>query len=562
MEIPITIPKNRSIKPEVFTYSKGGKKEDLSDYVQSITIDNSLDRPIATMQITFNFAMGKKLHLSSNQLLSFVNKKVHIYGLITCKIDRTSLHPDFVGIVRQKYPSVSVSVGSSSRSLTVNASLAIMHTLFRDSLPNAPVLQNNEIVKNVLGEARTQFFLYLRGSEKGNSPFVDSRPETAVRWILENAVSTNIYPYQPEVTFKTLLGIDKGKGLRQLVSKSDRTKLGDYIFNLQFLKNESLFDPTLSIYYGNIYKYIQRCLDPAFYEMFADSVTGEDGKYYNKFTIRPRPFSYLDVDIDKPGVLANLWTHWEELDTLIFDTSYRIREDIGMNEGEIKNFIHLVNTLSLLTPAGSDAAMYGTMFPIINLDSIKKYGVRELNAVSTMLNLDEFAEKFKKAQEESSSLKVGDFTKGDLAFILEKRNKIWEWFGFPFFESGSMTVLGHSDYRVGKRLYWRDRNYIFPETQKAYKGVYYYINKVRHTYRYPEYWTTTLGLTRGQPKNLVIDYLRELETKKDKNGNKLLIKIDDLSNPLGSTIGSKETKEVREKRQDIFEKTNETVSLK
>ena len=62
-----------------------------------------------------------------------------------------------------------------------------------------------------------------------------------------------------------------------------------------------------------------------------------------------------------------------------------------------------------------------------------------------------------------------------------------------------------------------------------------------------------MSLTRGQPDGLVEAWLRDLETQVDKDGNPVLYKVNNASNPLAKGVNSIDDKATRDKRKQNIE---------
>src|SRR5690606_18533959 len=95
---------------------------------------------------------------------------------------------------------------------------------------------------------------------------------------------------------------------------------------------------------------------------------------------------------------------------------------------------------------------------------------------STMLNLDEFGEKYNKAMKNNEPINSDEFTSDELAYLFEKRNKIFQWTApNPVMPSGQLTAIGNQAYQIGRRLFYKDKEYEDADG-KIKEGMYFYIS--------------------------------------------------------------------------------------
>jgi hypothetical protein len=101
--------------------------------------------------------------------------------------------------------------------------------------------------------------------------------------------------------------------------------------------------------------------------------------------------------------------------------------------------------------------------------------------------------------------------------VLEFRNRLFNWYRLnDYFESGSLTVVGHDDYKVGDPVFlpWREafRGELWKQsritTDLFGEGMRYYCVSVSHRWSYGSAFTTTMNLTRGHNEAL-IDYAKK-----------------------------------------------------
>ncbi len=527
--IDILQPAQRSVVPEVLiTNAKPTSISEVqfnaSEFALSIDIENGTEIRLATARVNFATSVGKGgFFISNDKFIQYLKQRITPFSIISIKIDRNSWDPDFVGVVNLVYESITTNNNDVSRSLAVNCSLYIPYLLMKDSLPLAAILEGNQTVSAKLGAARAQFFQYQRGANEAQYPFAN-QPANAIMWILKNAPSTNI------LNQKLRSFVDNWSTLKEM--NKDQS-LGNPMINLQMLNFEYLFDPNLSIYSGTVYDYMLKCVDLPWYEVFWDSKLGSDSQYYNQLTIRPKPFSYKSRDNSK--VQGDGWLYWDDLDYINFESKYRLSENLGYTDVEVSNFFSVMYNLSLIAAPGSAMGMLGAMFPVLYFPSIKQFGLRQMQVASTMLNLSSFTKKFKDAMKNYTSIQASEITPDELSYLFEKRDKIVHWtLPLPLLQSGQMTVMGNEAYRIGKRLFYQDKEYL-DDQGNVHQGVYYYISGKGDHYRYPGEWQTNLSLTRGQAQGYVESTLNRIYGSSD------LYQTDDWPKPFATGISSLDT---------------------
>ncbi|HEX2868740.1 MAG TPA: hypothetical protein VHO03_16990 [Ignavibacteriales bacterium] len=487
MIIPLNQPRIRQIRPEVIIYD-GDNSFDASRYVKGINTDVSLDSPVGTMRVSFVPVNNENLALSTSAVMNLLQSKIRKYCRISVKIDRSEPEHTFYGIIDQTFESKTTNNGQTGRTWTCNCSKALPKLLIRDEIPNTPILQSDKKVISELGEVRAMFLGLLRGmDEEGrHSIWLDKNPEIPIRYILENAPST--------IYFNKYINL-KGDDPESLFNKTDI--YDNRIIDLNFLKTDAIFNTSLTTYSGTVLGYIIACMDPDYYEIFFETTTLKDGNPANKMTIRPRPYSFKELD--NAERVSDGWTYWEDLDAIEFHSRYRTQEQLGTNDFEIANFFETTYERSLVASPEAGGMLIGCQYPVMDFDLIKRYGIRSHRSAVKYLNTVEMRKKNMKYKEEGSD----NFFKS----LMTKRDKMADWFLYPDYESGQITALGNSTYKIGRKLYYTDRMYY--DTEKIFQnekptiGMEYYISRVAHTFEYPGTYLTTLGLTRGQPVKVV-----------------------------------------------------------
>ena len=523
------------IQPEVHIFSPQDNFFDLSGFVQAIRIKKDVNTPVATMQVTLNPARDGSLkdNVTHNSVINFLHKKIKLQSVITGKIDENNKKHTFLGFVDHKYESIYSFANSTQRTLVLNCSLLLPKLLLRDNIVNAPVLSTNEKIKKELGE-RTQFFGWMRGlTPEGKSPFA-GKPEDAVKWILDNIPSTN-----------TNMGNDLKPKTFFDPKKKDID--GKSLLDFNFLTGEFLFSPQLARFSGPILNYIYSCIDQAFYEVYFDTTTGEDGLAYNTMVIRPKPFSFKNYTSPVTSKVIDKWLYFEDLPEIKINKEIRLQENLGINDYELKNLFTLNFLNSLIGSASSYLGKFGLQFPVVNIESIKRFGLRDLTLTSTLINIGRVIEQYN-GKIKDGGKPIDAITAGEdnnlLQYLLEKREKVVEWFAFPYFDSGQLMVVGNENYTIGQRLFYEDKEYFYEDTDTVYQGMHYYINNVFHDFSFGSFFKTTLGLSRGTPTDLAAEWLNTNRPK--------MVSINKFDNPAEPEAMSIIKPEIYQEVNEVF----------
>jgi len=498
----------RLIEPKVDVFNELGF-HDISESVKSINTFNATNTPVGAMRIILNPSINAKLPTTilHNRVVNEMLKKITLNSIISVKIDRSSKRHVFLGRVDSIIPLQSYEGRSTKRELEIRCSLMLPKLLLRDDIVNSPVLSTNKKIKDELGD-RVQFFHWMRGMKEDGKSVFAGKPEEAVKYILENCVATNstvISSGAGGLTGKTFFNPQQAETLK-----------------FHFLTGEFLYSHFLSAYSGTILNYLNQCIDEHFYEMFFDTETGKDGLAYNTITIRPKPFSYKDYEFI-PKAVRN-WNYFDDLQNdAIEKTSedFLLNESLGMSDYELKNFFTVNFINSLIGNSNSILGKYGLQFPILNVDSIKRYGLRALQLTSKLINFDKAKQSYSDKAKEGKFIDIAHLLQSEtlpeggtyLDYLLDKREKAVEWYSFPYFLSGSLTLVGDESLQIGKVLYLKDKIYIHPETKNEHRGVYFYINSANHSWEHGQFFKSRLQVTRGAPQGIPAKWLNENRPK-------------------------------------------------
>lgn len=497
----------RYIEPEVIIFNENGIT-DISNFAQSIITNNAVDTAVGSCELTLNPSMTGNLSttITHNAIVNHLKKIVKLNSIISIKIDRKSTTHTFLGRIDHSYESMSQSNNSTQRVVKLNISKLLPKLLIRDDIINSPILSSHPAIAAELGE-RVKFFSWSRG-KVGESNVFAGKPEEAVKWILENCVATNT-----QVFGATGIGSTGG-----IISKSFFNPAQAETMKFTFLDGELLFNPELAKYTGTILNYIYACIDQQFYEVFFDTETGSDGLAYNTITIRPKPFSLKAYNGQGKKVFNN-WVNFEDLPVIEKERELMINETLGVNDFEMKNVFNVIFSNTLIASATSLLGKFGLQFPIVNTKSIKQYGLRSLTMTSNIVNLKKIIEKYSSAIAQNKEINSIDKLSAEeeyinggslLDYLLEKREKSLEWYAFPYFESGQAVWVGDENIKIGTRLFYKDKQYISPETgEPVGEGTYYYVAGVNHSFGYGQFYRTTTRLIRGCPDGYAAEWLNK-----------------------------------------------------
>lgn len=514
MELKINQPKIRSIKPEILVYNKDGNFVDVSTYFISGTIENSIESEIGTASLQFAPVNSNGMNISIHQIIHYLKRILKKYSPISIKVDKNSDEYDFFGVINHLSESITTDSTGTGRMLTVNCTLALPAMLMRDSLPNSPILQSSPKIAEEYGQARANFFTWLR-DPKGEA-FFKSNIKDTILWILENTSSIT--------EFKKFIDFDPNS--YNFLGKLTDYVTGKSVLEIETLSNDLLFDPNLSTYTGTILEYIKACIDPDFYELFFETATAGTGSQKfptNKLVIRTKPYTCKKADEGTKYADFN-WQYAEDLPTIIFDSSYKVSEDLGVNDFDIKNYFYTAHRVSLLLDINTSSGLIGASFPVIDIPSTKKYGFREMVTETRLIDSTTMGIIYKdgKLQPIKNDTDLpDDFRDG----LMKKRDRIVEWYNYPNFESGQITVIGNSIYKIGRKLKYVDKQFYDEFTDTVKTGMEYYITGVSRQFSAGGEDRATLRLVRGLP--IEQDFLYNWNKSNEKNLFKVEISKDD-----------------------------------
>jgi hypothetical protein len=515
-----TLPVRRLI-PRIIVYNQTAI--DIGKYVQSMTISRSVDYPAGNMTFSLNPTIitddlntgdqeRDNLGITNDSVFSYWKQLLRLYVPISGTIDgENNEEHTFVGLITQAHESIFM---GSQRIFRVTCVSLLPKILMSDQIviSQALMTQNIEEIAKTFPQRNAEFWKYARGADDiGGNIFVGQPPTEAIKWIIKHAivtqkaVVTDNMGIAKEIYFKDdFFGFYTPPDGTSKID-FDRLQLENKVLLINMLDNEYLFNPELTTYTGTLLNYIMSCLDNFFYEIFFDTVTVA-GRPYDAIIIRSKPFSYKKVAEKKKQEDCN-FAFWEDLPIIETDSRYRISENLGINESEVFNYFQLTYANGILAPSGGTLERLAINFPIIFPDMVQKFGLRELRAESKMaLNWEKISQDIVQANISGTDYQMD---KDNLnlfnANLLIKREKLPEWYAFPYFESGQISLMGNEKIKIGCRLFYLDKAYSYilkhgsTYRQSTGIGMQYYIKEASHSYMFPNLYSTNLSVTRGQP---------------------------------------------------------------
>jgi len=456
-----------------------------------------------------------------------------------------------LGFVDNVYKSKVTDGDRVERAIKVRGRDATM-LFIEDHIANAPELATDKGLREVIGEAATQFLDYVRGmvqdmGGKAKNVFQDAYPPEALYWILTNAPTIQL----------TLDYFGEQKKAKDI-----------FIPLLACRKEDKVFDEKLNQYAGAMINYMRAITDDLFYELWIDTLP-PDG-VFNKtaqvrpvLILRPRPYDHrwekdsegsairrdgFLLDPENPKELQDLTLPtWEDLPVLMeIPEANIINKGLGVAQDEVFSLYKVIGSKDVI--ATSTLGRLGIYFPLIDSHMVKAFGMREFVGSSRMLPqpldypketepLGLADEDFEATNEGFGVVNVldkklgtanydkivghlnrrewGYVHKKDAAEFLTKvkRDRLWRWNRYNhILESGTLTVKG-CNARVGTKISLPDewtRGIVLDtdRNRQPHRGMEFYCVTVEQSYAFGSPWTTGLSLTRGHNPGELEAYAR------------------------------------------------------
>lgn len=373
------------------------------------------------------------------------------------------------------------------------------------------VLANDNVVQGVLTEDdMPTFFARIRAYLGDDTPLLVSLPgvwgpqatpddvptfqlrtvREVVDWILDHAATMRL---------PLLAKVVGGTG-----------KPGDYVHTESYITTwndgrippSDLTDSGLSTYNGSVQQYIASIVDSDFYELRMDVVPG-DGPLPNIVLIlRPKPFDDDDLQWKSAPVEETPGTSWYELKTLVRKRQHHeipenevLQENLGHGDGDALSHYQVTSRFEL--SGNPDGLAQGLSYPLVDLWAARRYGIRTYSATLSLVGADV------RRKAEGDDAYDGEVA----AEVREFRNRLLGWYRFaPYFESGSIRVLLHDEYRVGDPVFLA---HIEPAVGGE-NGTRFYCAALSTEWTFGGHATATMQLVRGYNPAMVEELKRRI----------------------------------------------------
>lgn len=306
----------------------------------------------------------------------------------------------------------------------------------------------------------------------GTPTFIGASVQDAVDWILAHG---------PSMRLPLLAAATGGEG-----RPSDYFETSKSVTTWHDAK---LWSETPSDYQGSLWGFLQSILDRDFYECWVDCMPPEGLEDFPTphLIIRPKPFD--EPDYEFAPVQEQTGLTWGDLRTFVTGEPHHeisidevVSERLGVSDRDAYAYFVVTSQQDLL--ANSEAQSRGLFYPLLDTYIAKKFGMAKFDARHELVGGDVT----KRAEGDDSY--VAEVS----AEVVEARNRLFNWYRCnPFYENGSITVVGHDYYRPGDPVFlnWVELQY------GDERGAYYYAPEVSWSWQHGAHYLTTITLTRG-----------------------------------------------------------------
>lgn len=254
---------------------------------------------------------------------------------------------------------------------------------------------------------------------------------------------------------------------------------------------------SLADYQGSVWGFLQSILDRDLYECWVDSIPPATGTSIPTPTLVVRPKPYDDPQQEWAPVTEQTGLTWGELRTMITDEPWHtipldavVAEALGTSDAQAYAVYVATARYELAGSPGDEAR--GLYYPLVDTFTASRFGIAKYSAELSLVGAD------------VSRLAEGDadYTAEIAAEVVEARNRIFNWYrANPWYENGSVTVVGRDAYRPGDRVFLP-----WVELQLGNeRGALFYVAGVRWSWRFGDHYLTTLTLTRGQSRSMLAE---------------------------------------------------------
>jgi len=231
---------------------------------------------------------------------------------------------------------------------------------------------------------------------------------------------------------------------------------------------------------GTLAELIKRSSNDMINEVFLElEYDKTEKKYRPTIKMRMIPFAKESYNFGA-SIIYSEATVFMELDEIKVPITQVLNEDLGENDHTRFNLFFLGSQVPFTTGKAIMAPTsegVNPKYPRPLKDSMKRNGLIAKWETTDFNYL--------------TSNPVGD----NLSLLKDWNNLLFHWYKEDFkYETGSMTVVGNPDIKLGKRL-------VIEDTVLGDGNRHYYIEGYTDNWSFPNRWVTSLQLTRGQGDN-------------------------------------------------------------
>lgn len=231
--------------------------------------------------------------------------------------------------------------------------------------------------------------------------------------------------------------------------------------------------------------------------------------------VRPKPFDEPErLDFLPANTIPELT--WQSLRTRRGHDHHIITPDQVLNHSfsvsaeDVFSYYTVTSPFDILSNPQNEAL--GLFFPAVDLYILAHHGVRAYQSQIKLMG----------SQLDQARINDPAFTKTKANEILQFRNRLVNWYRLNgYFESGSITVVGHDDYRIGEPVYLPWRAPMRGDANRP--GMRYYCVGTTHSWQFGGVYTTTLQLTRGHNTALIEYAKAHIAEEGKKYGNESML---------------------------------------
>ncbi len=399
--------------------------DDLSDYAMMIHTKKNLSTNAGTWEATLVPSPYSQERISRADFQNIVYQSIRPMDCVILgqwgkgfdDDDEYSPQHFMFGFVDNVYRSFSRVNGRIERSVNVRGRDATKLFLV-DNIANAPELATNPDLMNAFVNKKVlEFLQYLRGTFNGKSIFINSWLPQVIYWLLSNAPSMRI-------GLDYLQGKESNKG-----DPSDLLSPADLFQTyLMARADEKVYNIPMSIYSGSLLNYFTSVIDPAFYELWIDTMpynspANSSGMTRPCLIMRPKPYDYewektnskgeellnlfCELSSSNPLSSINKWNetdnknyNWQNFVHPITACSFTIKDEdvmqcnLGISDEEIFTLFRVSGKGDII--GTGSLATFGLNFPLIDAMMMKSYGLRELSLESGLIppSIDDLSQRF------------------------------------------------------------------------------------------------------------------------------------------------------------------------